>query len=446
MSTKTEAKGRIEHLLTEAKGIVDTAEAEGRDVTPDEMATLNDLASKAQAARDAAQRAAKSRSVLSQIEEAVSSDAAKAINDEALDGAKSGRTGRFNSAAEKFLKSEEFAELMDRYAPDGEISANQKGIQSRAMNLGSLKALVTIGDRETSAGALVLPDHLGLQPLQFAQLVLRDVITTGTTTSDTIEYVQQQRIGEGSINAAKGVPEATAATGSSGTKPESTLKFLKKTATVETIAHWLPITRKALSDAGQIKTIIDQFLARGIDERIEEYILDGDSATDGQWDGLLNTSGLQAQAFDRNIIRSVRKAITKVRKYGQSTGVLVSPVTDERLDLLQDETGRFFGNGPWSQGPATIWSLPRVVVKDLPDNKVIVGDLRTAVLWDREQTTISVSDSHADFFIRNLLAILGEARAAFGVLDPALLTVVDVDGEDDLSPVKPEADSGTGDD
>jgi hypothetical protein len=29
------------------------------------------------------------------------------------------------------------------------------------------------------------------------------------------------------------------------------------------------------------------------------------------------------------------------------------------------------------------------------------------------------SDSHADFFIRNLVAILGELRAAFGVLRPA---------------------------
>jgi len=29
-----------------------------------------------------------------------------------------------------------------------------------------------------------------------------------------------------------------------------------------------------------------------------------------------------------------------------------------------------------------------------------------------------VSDQHADFFIRYLLAILAEMRAAFGVLDP----------------------------
>ena len=37
--------------------------------------------------------------------------------------------------------------------------------------------------------------------------------------------------------------------------------------------------------------------------------------------------------------------------------------------------------------------------------------------WAREGISITMSDSHSDFFIRNLLAILGERRDAFGVLD-----------------------------
>lgn len=439
--TKAVATGHIERLLHEAKSIVDSAAATNRDLTDAELASLNDLATQAQKAQDTAARAAKSRSVITALEEAVSADAAKEINAEALDGAKVGGTRARKTPGETFLKSDEFQEFLALHAPNGEISPTAKGLVSRQVQIGSLKALITGADQTTSAGALVRPDYLGLLQHQLAPLVLRDVITVGTTESDTIEYVQQRRVGEGSVNAAAGVPEATATSGTSGTKPESTLQFLKRTANVETIAHWVPATKRALSDAGQLKTLIDQFLSRGVDERIEEYILDGDSSTDGQWDGLLNTTGLQQQAFDRNIVRSIRKALTKVRRYGSPTGVLVSPGVDERLDLLQDEAGRFYGSGPWSQGPSTIWSLPRVVVQDLDDDQVIVGDLRTAVLWDREQTTISVSDSHSDFFIRNLLAILGEARAAFGVLDPALLAVVDVSGEDDLSPVRPDADN-----
>lgn len=446
MSTKTDSKAQIEALLQQAKTIVQGAEDAGRDVTPAELEQLNSLAEQAGDAKNAAARAAKSQNALRSIEEAVTADAAKAINGEALDGAREGLSPqRRKTAADRFLKSDEFADFMRQHAIDGEIPKSAKGLVSRAVRLGGLKALLTGADHDESAGIFVPKHNLGYLAPNLAPLVLRDVITVGTTESDTIEYVQQRREGEGTgaqkrtVNAAAGVPEATDDEGTSGTKPKSSLAFFKKTANVETIAHWLPITKRALSDASQIRTIIDQFLSRGIDERVEEYLLDGDSSIDGQWDGLLKTTGLQQQDFDRNILRSIRKGITRVQRYGSPTAVLVSPGNNERLDLLQDEAGRFFGAGPWSQGPQTVWSLPRVVVRDLSDDQVIVGDTRTAVLWDREQTTISVSDSHADFFVRNLLAILGEARAGFGVLDPSLLAVVDVDGEDDLSPVRPGA-------
>jgi hypothetical protein len=39
---------------------------------------------------------------------------------------------------------------------------------------------------------------------------------------------------------------------------------------------------------------------------------------------------------------------------------------------------------------------------------------------------ILVSDSHSDFFIRNLVAILAEMRAAFGVLRPAAFVEIDL--------------------
>jgi hypothetical protein len=47
-----------------------------------------------------------------------------------------------------------------------------------------------------------------------------------------------------------------------------------------------------------------------------------------------------------------------------------------------------------------------------------LADWKKLVVWDREQFTISVSDSHEDFFIRNMVAILGELRAAIGILRP----------------------------
>jgi HK97 family phage major capsid protein len=41
------------------------------------------------------------------------------------------------------------------------------------------------------------------------------------------------------------------------------------------------------------------------------------------------------------------------------------------------------------------------------------------VVYDREQATVTATDSHADFFVRNLVAILAEMRAAFAIMRPS---------------------------
>ena len=56
----------------------------------------------------------------------------------------------------------------------------------------------------------------------------------------------------------------------------------------------------------------------------------------------------------------------------------------------------------------------------------LLGDFMKGVIWDREQTTVTVSDSHADFFVRNLVAVLAEERLAFGVTRPSAFVQVDL--------------------
>jgi hypothetical protein len=58
--------------------------------------------------------------------------------------------------------------------------------------------------------------------------------------------------------------------------------------------------------------------------------------------------------------------------------------------------------------------------------RAILADWRKVVVWDRERATISVTDSHADFFVRNIIAILAELRAAFGIIRPQAVWLVDL--------------------
>jgi HK97 family phage major capsid protein len=108
------------------------------------------------------------------------------------------------------------------------------------------------------------------------------------------------------------------------------------------------------------------------------------------------------------------------------TAYVLSAATWQEIELEQDGNNRYYGGGPFALTTPRLWGLPVVLSEALPTGYGLVGDFRQAVVWDREQATIQVSDSHADFFIRNLVAILAEMRAAFGVLRPNAFVEIDV--------------------
>ncbi len=150
-------------------------------------------------------------------------------------------------------------------------------------------------------------------------------------------------------------------------------------------------------------------------------------------EGILNVSGIQAQAWDTNLLVTTRKARTKVRTVGRAvaTAYLLNPEDNERIDLMRDDsggagTGQFLFGSPAGMQVQTLWGLPRVESEAIPAGTGLVGDFRRAVLWDREQAAISVSDSHDDFFVRNLVAILAEMRAAFGVVSAPAFVEIDL--------------------
>jgi hypothetical protein len=47
-----------------------------------------------------------------------------------------------------------------------------------------------------------------------------------------------------------------------------------------------------------------------------------------------------------------------------------------------------------------------------------------AAVWDRMQAALYTTDSHSDFFIRNILVILAEERLALTVFRPAAFVEV----------------------
>lgn len=333
---------------------------------------------------------------------------------------------------DQFLGADAWQSYVAQVAPRG--FSRDARVEGPKINVqGSLvpglvrRGLVT-GGSSTSAGALIMPDQSGIfdEGAFQRELTVLDVITRGTTDSDTVEYVRTT----GFTNLAAIVPEADNVdpTDNTGRKPWSSLALLRVQEAVQTIAHGEAATTRALSDAGQMRTIIENWLRYGLLETLEEEIVNGAGGAD-HFTGITNVVGHQTQAFVTDIATTIRKAKTKVRVVGKAraNAVLLNPYDWEALDLFMtfDGPGSNFRQAT-DESPARIFGL-RIVESEAVDvGQAIVGDFRRAVLWDRQQTTVQATSGYMDFFMKNLVAILAELRAAFGVIRPAAFVVSDV--------------------
>lgn len=338
-----------------------------------------------------------------------------------------------------FTESGAYTEFVGRYSKNGVIPNAVKGVQSNPFSGVDLKTLIT-GSSATSAGAAVRNDLYApvTDLIGERELTVRDLVTIGSTTSDTVEFV---RVTSKTNNAAPTAeattsdPGAITTTGTSpgpytttqaagsGTKPESAMGLEVVSTTVKTIAHWIPITKRAASDASQVRTLVDNFLRYGLNEELEDQMLNGSGAGEN-FTGILNTAGISTVGSAGTDIDAIVDAIRTVRVTGRRrpTALVIHPNDWYSAGFLtaKDTQGKYLVGDPRASVEQlnTLWGLQVVVSEGITENTALVGDFRQSVLWEREGVSLMVSDQHADFFTRNLLAILAEMRAAFGTLDP----------------------------
>jgi HK97 family phage major capsid protein len=334
------------------------------------------------------------------------------------------------SIGQVFVEDPAFFEWHRRMAPSGQIPETAKGFTSPGVQFKGLldgvgrKTLIT-GGSETSAGAMVPTDQTGIvEPLGRRPLNILNLITRRTTQSDTVDFARQTvQVTQAAPVAESNVTTYSGSTGQvEGAKPEGTIAWEKVTATVKTIAVWVPATKRSLADVAQLRAIIDQDLRDDVEEDLEDEIVGGDG-TGEHLPGILHTSGVLAQAWSTDALTTIRKARTYVTVTGkarqQNLTFAVHPNDAEMLDLLKDGEDRYYFQGPMLGGVQQVWRLPVVECEALTEGEGLIGDFSKIVFWDREQTIIQVSDSHADFFVRNMVAVLAEHRGALGVRRPA---------------------------
>ena len=416
-----------------ARETAEKADREGRALTDAERTDYDQHMAKGRDLLEQIKVAKRDAEVLDQAKSLAQEIGGYAVDDVEVQKDAGTPTQRVKNLGLEVVSSPQFKSMMKGFTnSDGTVRIpDRTQVKSDPIRV---KSLFT-GASGTSAGAFVTPEQTGIiEMLGRRPLTIRDLISVRRTGSDTLEYVRQTA----HTNAARPVPEAQSAApidGSTvtnvigGLKPEGSWAFERVSTSVKTIAEWVPVTKRALADAAQLEDLIRDELSKDIAEAEEAQILTGDGVGENLT-GILSTSGIQSQGFDSDVFVSVRKAITKARTVGRvvPNAVLMNPLDVETVDLARETGGRFYGAGPFAMGPRTLWSLPVVESETIAAGTAVVGDFSKAVLWDREDTTVTFSDSHADFFVRNLVAVLAEERVAFGVTRPAAFVKTTVAG------------------
>jgi len=253
---------------------------------------------------------------------------------------------------------------------------------------------------------------------------VRDLFPQRTTTAAIIEYFRLT----GFVNAACTVAERNG--NAFALKPQSSLTFDGFQAPVRTIAHWEAAHRNVLADEPQLRSIIDNELLYGLRLIEDAQILTGNGVGENLL-GILNTPGVQSYNWSDGAHLdskgdAIRRAATLAYlAYYPPTGVVLHPNDWEDVELTKNTNGTYlFAVSMQVGGDARLWSMPIVDTPAMPEGKALVGAFGTgAQLYDREEANIRISESHADFFVRNAIVILAEERLALAVKRPESFVV-----------------------
>jgi HK97 family phage major capsid protein len=266
-----------------------------------------------------------------------------------------------------------------------------------------------------SAGALIEPYRVaGVVMGPETPLTVRDLFMSVTISTNAIEWVKEKLF---TNNAAPQNGEGTA-------KAESGITFEKMTSAVSTLAHWIPASRQVLADAPQLQGIIDGRLRYGLKLKEDQQLMFGDG-TNGNLLGLVpQATAYVATGIPANPTRidHLRWAFLQASKALYPADFAVLSLTDwAAIQMAKDSTGSYIFGTPTDGAAPRIWGKRVVESHSLATGNFLAGSSMAASIWDREEVTVRVAEQHADFFIKNMVAILCEERLGFTVERPAAI-------------------------
>jgi HK97 family phage major capsid protein len=273
----------------------------------------------------------------------------------------------------------------------------------------------TITEDPSSGGKLIVPQYLpGIVPLPTRPLTVRQLLASGTATSNLIIYMKETTF----TNAAAAVAEGAA-------KPESAIAFDQAQDPVVKLAHWIPVSEEMLEDVPQIRSYIDARLLVGLGLTEEDQLLNG-SGVAPNMTGILNRAGLTAPYARVDPMTNADAIYVQMMtifwtSFVMPDGHVINPTNWANIALSKDTLGRYLAGGPFSTLlPPTLWGLPVAITPAIVANTALTGAFGSmAQVFETGGIRVEASNSHQDFFVKNLVALRAEERLALCVYRPS---------------------------
>lgn len=276
----------------------------------------------------------------------------------------------------------------------------------------SRKTTISSSTVGSSTPGILVPERLqGIVKPGVRKLRVRDLMPRLTTNNNAVEYVKENAF-----------TNATSPTAETISKPESALTFTIGSANVRTLASWIPASRQILEDFAELQAYIDTRLIEGLKD-VEDYELVAGDGTGQHLSGLSTLAGAYDTA--RNVssdtkLDTLNHAISQIEDALQEAdGIILHPRDLRAMQLLKTEEGgankgMYLLGGPGGDLVQTIWGVPVATTTAVTRGTFYVGSFaRYTSVHDRMAARIDISTEHADFFIRNMVAIRAEERLAF---------------------------------
>jgi HK97 family phage major capsid protein len=252
----------------------------------------------------------------------------------------------------------------------------------------------------------------GVVPGAFRPLSVNDVLPQYQTSTDLVVLTREASFTNNAAPQTEGAAKA-----------QSAITFNKYNVPVETIAHWLKVSKQLMSDAPAVVSYIETRLRFGVDAKVDDQLLNG-NGTSPNISGLLDTGNytVYSAVSGEGLIEAINRAKYQLWALGYiADAVIVNPADWGAQEIAKGTDGHYLYGMPGMVSGMNPFGIRVVISSQMAAGSFLVGSFRQATgVWNRETTVVEMGYENDDF-TKNLVTLRAERRLGLEVSVPAAL-------------------------